>query len=285
MHFACNGWNTSRLTTSQGYQSMRTTCTHTIFLNFLFLLNSLSKRVFQTSVFYIYIDLAIFINWSFEIFVQLCIISLTRQILTRKNSKIKICFPVNIRLWVNISEENVLIRSSLVTIFDFVFVFFFQTVLVACGCCLAAPQFNGFNPNNPFVGPGRQNNNQFGQQNQNQFAQQNQFGQPNQNQFGQQNNNFPNQGQFDQFGGQQQQQPFQNNNFGQQFTTTTPAPISSTTPTQAFFACMNRCPTTSQYNPVCGSDNTLYNNDQKLNCANICGRQQDRSWQGEIRFH
>ncbi|CAG4929443.1 unnamed protein product [Colias eurytheme] len=40
-------------------------------------------------------------------------------------------------------------------------------------------------------------------------------------------------------------------------------------------ACMNECPTTSEYNPVCGTDNVTYNNIGKLYCAQRCGSDVD----------
>uniref|UniRef100_A0A182R9G1 Kazal-like domain-containing protein n=1 Tax=Anopheles funestus TaxID=62324 RepID=A0A182R9G1_ANOFN len=45
-----------------------------------------------------------------------------------------------------------------------------------------------------------------------------------------------------------------------------PAPRS-----RAFYGCMSNCLTLSQYNPVCGTDNTTYHNQYKLECANRCG--------------
>ncbi|KQS43011.1 uncharacterized protein LOC26526910 [Drosophila erecta] len=46
-----------------------------------------------------------------------------------------------------------------------------------------------------------------------------------------------------------------------------PAPA----PTQEFLKCYGSCPTTSQYNPICGSNMQLYMNEEKFNCARICG--------------
>ncbi|XP_017057923.1 uncharacterized protein LOC108099109 [Drosophila ficusphila] len=42
-------------------------------------------------------------------------------------------------------------------------------------------------------------------------------------------------------------------------------------PTQEFLNCFGSCPTTSQYNPICGSNMQLYMNEQKFNCARFCG--------------
>ncbi|XP_052847921.1 uncharacterized protein LOC128259535 [Drosophila gunungcola] len=42
-------------------------------------------------------------------------------------------------------------------------------------------------------------------------------------------------------------------------------------PTQEFLNCFGSCPTTSQYNPICGSNMQLYLNEQKFNCARFCG--------------
>lgn len=44
-----------------------------------------------------------------------------------------------------------------------------------------------------------------------------------------------------------------------------------TTPTAQFLRCMKQCPTTTEYNPVCGSDQIQYHNRQRLQCANRCG--------------
>lgn len=53
--------------------------------------------------------------------------------------------------------------------------------------------------------------------------------------------------------------------------------VSSTTPTPTtssprFLACVQSCPTTSEYNPICGSDNVNYYNEGKFNCALSCGQ-------------
>lgn len=51
-----------------------------------------------------------------------------------------------------------------------------------------------------------------------------------------------------------------------------PAPPPPRQPTTlAFRNCLGGCQSTSQYNPVCGSDRQLYNNLGRLACANQCG--------------
>lgn len=42
-------------------------------------------------------------------------------------------------------------------------------------------------------------------------------------------------------------------------------------PNQQFLQCFGTCPTTPEYNPICGSDMQLYQNEQKFNCARFCG--------------
>ncbi|KAG7200806.1 hypothetical protein KM043_003179 [Ampulex compressa] len=45
-----------------------------------------------------------------------------------------------------------------------------------------------------------------------------------------------------------------------------------TTPSvEDFNACMSRCPVTTEYNPVCGTDNVNYDNPGGLGCAQKCG--------------
>ncbi|XP_022216026.2 uncharacterized protein LOC111070038 [Drosophila obscura] len=46
----------------------------------------------------------------------------------------------------------------------------------------------------------------------------------------------------------------------------TPPPV-----TQQFLDCFGSCPTTPEYNPICGSNMQLYSNEQKFNCARFCG--------------
>lgn len=59
---------------------------------------------------------------------------------------------------------------------------------------------------------------------------------------------------------------------------TTPAPVTTRSP--AFRQCLSSlCPTTNEYNPVCGTDNINYDNPQKLDCANFCGPRVNANWQ------
>ncbi|KAM8710961.1 hypothetical protein ACLKA7_017574 [Drosophila subpalustris] len=51
--------------------------------------------------------------------------------------------------------------------------------------------------------------------------------------------------------------------------TTTAAP---TTASPRVLACIQSCPATSEYNPVCGSDNVNYYNEGRFNCAVRCGQ-------------
>ncbi|KAI8120264.1 DIS3-like exonuclease 2 [Lucilia cuprina] len=39
-----------------------------------------------------------------------------------------------------------------------------------------------------------------------------------------------------------------------------------------FLACMQSCPSTMEYNPVCGSDMENYHNNGRLGCAQRCGK-------------
>lgn len=64
---------------------------------------------------------------------------------------------------------------------------------------------------------------------------------------------------------------------------TTPAPVTTRSP--AFRQCLSSlCPTTNEYNPVCGSDNVNYDNQQKLNCANFCGPRVVQDWQRKFSY-
>lgn len=57
-----------------------------------------------------------------------------------------------------------------------------------------------------------------------------------------------------------------------QRTVATMAPfVSTAAPSQQYLQCFGSCPTTSEYNPICGSDMQLYQNEQKFNCARNCG--------------
>ncbi|XP_070504990.1 uncharacterized protein [Chironomus tepperi] len=100
---------------------------------------------------------------------------------------------------------------------------------------------------------------------QGQFPQQGQQGQfPQQGQQVQ----FPQQGQQGQFPQQGQQGQFQNQQ-GQQGQ----VQQQSTTLAPQVLSCIERCidTTLSNYNPVCGSDNQTYHNQERFDCANECG--------------
>ncbi|TMW48164.1 hypothetical protein DOY81_006753 [Sarcophaga bullata] len=47
---------------------------------------------------------------------------------------------------------------------------------------------------------------------------------------------------------------------------------SATTSTPEFLDCFARCPTTSEYNPVCANNRQQYHNEQKFFCAKRCGQ-------------
>ncbi|XP_028144644.1 uncharacterized protein LOC114338247 [Diabrotica virgifera virgifera] len=52
----------------------------------------------------------------------------------------------------------------------------------------------------------------------------------------------------------------------------TPDGSTTTTASPAYTRCFANCRTTSEYNPVCGTDGNNYDNPQRLNCARSCGR-------------
>jgi len=53
--------------------------------------------------------------------------------------------------------------------------------------------------------------------------------------------------------------------------TMAPFMAAAAAPTPEFLDCYGRCPTTAEYNPICGSNRQLYLNEQKFNCARYCG--------------
>ncbi|EDW12649.1 uncharacterized protein LOC6577240 [Drosophila mojavensis] len=56
---------------------------------------------------------------------------------------------------------------------------------------------------------------------------------------------------------------------------TSPRPSTTAQPTTAsprMLACIQTCPATSEYNPICGSDGVNYYNEGRLNCAIRCGQ-------------
>ncbi|XP_005178654.1 putative transcriptional regulator cudA isoform X2 [Musca domestica] len=53
---------------------------------------------------------------------------------------------------------------------------------------------------------------------------------------------------------------------------TTAAPTTATTASPQFLSCLQSCPSTMEYNPICGSDNINYHNNGRLVCAQRCGK-------------
>ncbi|OXU26526.1 hypothetical protein TSAR_011786 [Trichomalopsis sarcophagae] len=56
-----------------------------------------------------------------------------------------------------------------------------------------------------------------------------------------------------------------------QRTTQTPTGNPVTPNMNDYNQCINNCRTTSEYNPVCGTDNVVYSNPGRLSCAVACG--------------
>ncbi|KAH8302498.1 hypothetical protein KR044_007494, partial [Drosophila immigrans] len=54
--------------------------------------------------------------------------------------------------------------------------------------------------------------------------------------------------------------------------TMAPFVAAASAPSPQYLDCFGRCPTTAEYNPICGSDRQLYLNEQKFNCARSCGK-------------
>ncbi|KOX79725.1 hypothetical protein WN51_11335 [Melipona quadrifasciata] len=55
-------------------------------------------------------------------------------------------------------------------------------------------------------------------------------------------------------------------------TSTTSTTTTATMNDSQYDQCVTRCPTTPEYNPVCGSDNVEYDNPGRLSCASACGK-------------
>ncbi|CAG9787863.1 unnamed protein product [Diatraea saccharalis] len=55
-------------------------------------------------------------------------------------------------------------------------------------------------------------------------------------------------------------------------TSSTTTVIPSSTPSlEVIRTCMLNCPTTSEYNPICGSNGVTYDNPSRFECAKMCG--------------
>jgi hypothetical protein len=65
-----------------------------------------------------------------------------------------------------------------------------------------------------------------------------------------------------------------------QMTTPRSQPTNPTT-SASYRRCLNNCLTTNEYNPVCGTNEQSYDNQNKLNCAISCGAGE---WFGVILF-
>lgn len=96
---------------------------------------------------------------------------------------------------------------------------------------------------------------------------------------------FPNRGQNQQFPQQQNSQnPFgmsnnQSNLQQPNQNQTGQAAQAQLMTTPAFIECNRNCITTTEYSPICGSDQVTYNNIRRLECANRCGQRLSQSWQ------
>lgn len=66
--------------------------------------------------------------------------------------------------------------------------------------------------------------------------------------------------------------PNQGNGNNNALPTTTAAPNTPTTASPQYLACLQSCPSTMEYNPICGSDNINYHNNGRLTCAQRCGK-------------
>ncbi|XP_018361857.1 PREDICTED: uncharacterized protein LOC108760403 [Trachymyrmex cornetzi] len=60
---------------------------------------------------------------------------------------------------------------------------------------------------------------------------------------------------------------------GRQEITSTSTTTTSSILNNIYDACVINCPVTSEYNPVCGTDNADYVNPGSLGCAKRCGRE------------
>ncbi|KAJ3627605.1 hypothetical protein MTP99_014969 [Tenebrio molitor] len=61
---------------------------------------------------------------------------------------------------------------------------------------------------------------------------------------------------------------------------TAPSGTTTTTASPEYNSCIRRCPTTPQYNPICGSNRITYQNESHLRCANRCGLTVERAFGG-----
>ncbi|XP_059225347.1 uncharacterized protein LOC106092333, partial [Stomoxys calcitrans] len=52
----------------------------------------------------------------------------------------------------------------------------------------------------------------------------------------------------------------------------TAAPSPRTTASPRYLSCLQGCPSTMEYNPICGSDMISYHNNGRLTCAQRCGK-------------
>ncbi|XP_022221380.1 uncharacterized protein LOC111073389 [Drosophila obscura] len=64
---------------------------------------------------------------------------------------------------------------------------------------------------------------------------------------------------------------------------TTTARPTPTTQSPEYLSCLQSCPATSEYNPICGSDNVNYYNGGKFDCAVRCGQNIRRIHLGACR--
>ncbi|XP_012056584.1 PREDICTED: uncharacterized protein LOC105619675 [Atta cephalotes] len=67
---------------------------------------------------------------------------------------------------------------------------------------------------------------------------------------------------------------------GRQEITSTSTTTTSSILNNIYNACKINCPVTSEYNPVCGTDNADYTNPGSLDCAKNCGRDVELNYYG-----
>ncbi|XP_076651508.1 uncharacterized protein LOC143358332 [Halictus rubicundus] len=77
--------------------------------------------------------------------------------------------------------------------------------------------------------------------------------------------------------------PFSGGDRTTRATTTTGSTTTARTDAGDNTECVNNCPRTLEYNPLCGTDMMLYSNPGHLNCAVMCGKDVRINYYGPCR--